>query len=72
MENQTQGNESKAHILILDQDGATVFAGRRTVRSITNDGITQNGKVQVRGAEYIVYCQGWKWTGQSPDSRGGG
>jgi hypothetical protein len=66
MDNQHQGNESNAHVVILDSDGATIFNGRRTVRNITNDGIVKSGVVSVKGRRYEVTHNDWKWTGTWP------
>jgi hypothetical protein len=63
MNNEQQGNESNAHVVILDQDGATVFNGRRTVRNVLNNGFVKSGKAIVNGVEYIVAHRDWKWTG---------
>jgi hypothetical protein len=66
MENQHQGNESNSHVIILDIDGSTIFNGRRTVRNVTNDGIVKSGVVSVKGRQFKVIHNNWKWTGTWP------
>jgi hypothetical protein len=63
MENQKQGNESNAHVIILDMDGKTIFNGRRTVRHIVNDGQVKYGTAIFQGRPYNVVHRNWKWTG---------
>ncbi len=57
-------NESNAHVVISDEDGKTIFNGRRTVRKIDTDGYTKRGVAIVNQKEYdVVLATNWKWTG---------
>ncbi len=60
-----QGNESKAHVTIRDDNGNVVHNVRRTVRNIKNNGYNRTGQVRIKDRTYNVIATEWNWAGSS-------
>lgn len=65
MLNESQGNESQAHVIIRNNDGDTIHNVKRTVRNIKNDGISKTGQATIKGKTFNLIADGWDWIGQT-------
>jgi len=67
MQNASQGNEAKAHVVIIDGDGETVHNVKRTVFNIENDGEIKTGQATIKGKTFNLVAERWKWIGNAYD-----